>query len=192
MTSTNVLKKTSFPQNQFHHKKNPAAAGGSKRSTLNVYMLPKYQMISVFPIQYQKWIKKTTTSSIQIITMKPLSVMRWDVITIKSVCLLNTNSRNQLYWGGWMYKARKNAKFVRNMVKFFIKNGNVLQMFSNFCKKKTEISISMINFPSKLKRFPSKSTFFMTMMRFPNSPFFSSIPVHCPLLPPTAHSIKTK
>ena len=51
-------------------------------------------------------------------------------------------------------KAGKNAKYPWNMVNIFVKNLMFLHMFRNLCKN---IHILMINFPSKLQIFPSKS-----------------------------------
>ena len=47
----------------------------------------------------------------------------------------------------------------------------ILQISDFFGKKKTEIYIKMVHFPSKLQRFPSKSENFPGM-RLPNSALF--------------------
>ena len=55
-------------------------------------------------------------------------------------------------------KAEQNEKFPWNiMFKYFVKNVNYFTNFKICCKKKTKISIYIINFPKKLQRFPSKS-----------------------------------
>ena len=68
-------------------------------------------------------------------------------------------------------KAGKNAKLPWNMVKNCIKNVNFLQIFRNIGKKKTKISILMINFPQNCKYFPPKEKFpgnEMTKFHFPH------------------------